>query len=302
MTATATLSAPVQQPSTISFDELCSKAFWQSHFPKLTMEAKPKQAFTKPHQPLGLITQRMMKEGYFGDNDPTLARHAATISDAVKRCVAMGLPPVFVFLFDEPWECYYRLKPVLSHLLGEDYKLLPDFWAWHVDPQKAQNGWNPHRDKGYWSLDKQGIPLSLTVWIPLSEATPMNSCIYMVPAHLDPTYGTPRDKEHIAPHYAVRALPAKPGDWLCWNQAVLHWGGPSSEFAIAPRISMALEFQRGGIGEFNSPLLPSDSYPDFTFRLQLIAKQILQYQHMYGFSQELCDLAGFILNNAGKPS
>jgi hypothetical protein len=128
----------------------------------------------------------------------------------------------------------------------------------------------------------------------------MNSCIYVVPAHLDPTYGTPRDKEHIAPMYAVRALPAKPGDYMCWNQAIFHWGSPSSEFSTQPRISMALEFQRGDIGEFNSPLLDSEPFPDFTFRLQLIAKQILQYQHMYGFSQELRNLAAYILNTATK--
>ena len=296
-------AAPVTMPaqsSTVSFHELCSKAFWQAQFPKMTMEAKPKQAFTKPHQALSRLGARMMKEGYFGESDNTIARHAPVIAAAIERCIGMGLPPVFVFLFDEPWECYHRLKPVLTALLGEDYKLLPDFWAWHVDPTKAQSGWNPHRDKGYWSLDKNGAPLSLTVWMPLSDANPMNSCIYIVPAHMDPTYGTPRDKEHSAPMHAIRALPAKPGDYLCWNQAVLHWGSPSSEFATAPRMSMALEFQRGGIGEFNSPLLPHEPYPDFAFRLQLIAKQILQYQHMYGFSQELRELASYILNNAGN--
>lgn len=299
MNATATMTSPTPS-STISFAELCDKKFWQAQFPNLTMEATASKSVTKPHQDLERITARMLKDGYFGDSDAIIFRHTNAIAEGVKRCVAMGLPPVFVFLFDEPWECYHRLKPVLSHLLGDDYKLLPDFWAWHVDPQKAQSGWTPHRDKGYWSLAPDGSPLSLTVWMPLSDANPMNSCIYMVPAHLDPTYGTKRDAEHSMPPYAIRALPAKPGDYLCWNQAVLHWGSPSSEFATAPRISMALEFQRSNIGEFNSPLLPSDPYPDFNFRLRLIAKQILQYQHMYGFSQELRDLAAFILNNTGQ--
>ncbi len=296
-TTTARAEAPAQP---ITFAELCSKAFWQQRFPELAMETKPKQSFTKPKQSLERIGARMAKDGYFGDADAILARHAPLIADAVKRCVSMGLPPVFVFLFDEPWECYHRLKPVIASILGDEYKLLPDFWVWHVDPAKAQSGWTPHRDKGYWSLAPDGTPLSLTLWIPLTDANTMNSCIYMVPAHMDPTYGTPRDKEHIAPYHGVRALPAKPGEYLCWNQAVFHWGSPASEFASEPRISMALEFQRGGIGEFNSPLLPSEPYPDFTFRLQLIAKQILQYQHMYGFSQELCNLATYILNTTGQ--
>ncbi|NBO19596.1 MAG: hypothetical protein EBV03_10320, partial [Proteobacteria bacterium] len=121
----------------------------------------------------------------------------------------------------------------------------------------------------------------------------------IVPAHQDPTYGTPQDNEYRFPPNAVRAMPANPGDYLCWNQAVYHWGSPCSEFGEKPRISMALEFQRGDINPFNQPLLPQSPFPDFTFRLPLVAKQILQYQHMYGFSQNLCDLAAYILNQAG---
>jgi len=43
------------------------------------------------------------------------------------------------------------------------------------------------------------------------------------------------------------------------------------------------------------PLLEQCSRPDFDLRLQLIARQILQYQHMYGLSQELAKLSAHLL-------
>ncbi|MBY0407181.1 MAG: phytanoyl-CoA dioxygenase family protein [Rickettsiales bacterium] len=297
----STTTAPHISEATIgnglTYDQICNRDFWKAELPGLHMEQPIKQSYTQPQQDWDRLSNRMAKDGYFPESDKVLKTHAPSLADAVKHCVSLGLPPVFMFVFDEAWECFHRLKPVLSHVLGENYRLLPDFWAWHVDPTKAQSGWKQHRDKGHWSLDAEKKPYSLTVWVPLTEANTLNSCMYMVPAHLDPTYGTERDQEHIAPYSAIRALPAKPGDYLTWNQAVLHWGSPSSEFASAPRISMAMEFQRGNITPFNQPLLPPEPYPGFGLRLQLIAKQILQYQHMYGFKPDLCNLAQYILNN-----
>jgi hypothetical protein len=296
MTATA---APSRPATGVTQNDILSEDFWKRNFSTLSigrLSARNLHNQGQPHQqPLERIHARMMRDGYFGDSDPNLLSTVKALGDAVKQCVEMGLPPVFIFLFDEAWESFFRLNPVISHLIGRDYKLLPDFWAWHVDPKKKQNGWTPHRDKGSISLAPDGSPLSLTVWIPLSDANPMNSCIYMVPSHLDPTYRTPQEKSLQVPAYNIRALPAQPGDYLCWNQCVYHWGAPSSEFADDVRMSMALEFQRGDIQPFNAPLLDPLTYPDFETRLRLMAKQILQYQHMYGFSQELRDIAAHII-------
>lgn len=44
-----------------------------------------------------------------------------------------------------------------------------------------------------------------------------------------------------------------------------------------------------------SPWLEQKPYPSFDVRLQLVARQILQYQHMYGLSQSLADLAAYLL-------
>jgi hypothetical protein len=44
---------------------------------------------------------------------------------------------------------------------------------------------------------------------------------------------------------------------------------------------MAFEFQRAEVAPMNAPLLPPLAFHDFGARLKLIAKQVLQYRHMY---------------------
>jgi hypothetical protein len=50
------------------------------------------------------------------------------------------------------------------------------------------------------------------------------------------------------------------------------------------RVSMAFEFQRSDVAPFNEPLLEPAQIQPFESRLKLIAKQVLQYKHMYGIT------------------
>ena len=277
----------------LPLEKLADPAFWRARFPDLTIGA-PAQDFTAiplANEPAVVAGDRMRREGYFQGSDPGLADLAAPLAEAVTELAAIGAPPVFIFLFDQAWAAFNRQTRMIASLLGPDYQVLPDFWAWHVDPKGGEAGWRPHRDRGFRSLAPDKTPLSLTVWIPLTPATPDASCMYVLPADRDPTYGTERDGQYQIDLPAIRALPVAPGDWLCWNQAVLHWGSQSSSFAASPRVSMALEFQRGTMPPLNQPLLGTLPEPDFEFRLKLICKQILQYAHMYPLSPELAAVA-----------
>jgi len=286
------------------FTDLGTEAYWRRHFPKLSIGQRLTPALRDRiltrrarDDEIALLDERMAVDGYIQGRDNTLAKNAPLLAAAVKTCKALEVPPTFLFVFDEVWECFYSLNAMLSHFLG-DYRLLPDFWVWHVDPSHEEAGWAPHRDKGRVSLGPDGRPLSLTVWIPLSVATPLTSCMYVLPKGRDPVYGTEQEYEFQIDPPAVRALPGGPGDWFCWNQALLHWGSVSSRFADQPRISMALELQRADVKPFNQPLLPPFSSLDFPSRLLLIAKQILQYRHMYRVHPDIEAYAQSILRKS----
>lgn len=279
------------------------EAFWRKHFPNLSITEKLTGEYlqglldTPAPNTLPLNVERMNVDGYFQDRNPTLERLAPVLADAVRTCKQLDIPPAFLFLFDEAWECFFALYHSLSAFLGPDYKVLPDFWVWHVDPKAGESGWTPHRDKGRSALAPDGSPLSLTVWIPLTESVPLNGCMYILPKSVDPVYGTEQEKQWRIDFPSIRALPGRPGDFFCWNQAVLHWGSRSSPFAEAPRMSMALEFQRADIQPMNNPLLPTFSNLDFPSRLWLIGKQIMQYRHMYKVRPEFEALAQSLLRS-----
>ncbi len=126
--------------------------------------------------------------------------------------------------------------------------------------------------------------------------------MYVVPAHRDPTYNSPQEDERKFGLGDIRALVAEAGEVLCWNQALLHWGSRSSDLAPAPRISLSMEFQRGDLPPFNNPLLDPGLFPDLRGRLVLIAKQLVQYSHMYVATPPVEAFLRTMLGQAGAGS
>lgn len=276
-------------------ESLLTPQFWQALAPSLHLAQPDYNHVPTPSIPSEqsiYLNQLMKHEGYFHGNMGSWHAPLADLTAVIQQLNMLGLPPVFVFIYDEIWQLAYQLSSTISCLLGEEYWMLPDFWAWHIDPAQAEAGWRPHRDKGYRSLREDGTPSSLTAWIPLTPATTLNSCMYILPADRDPVYGTPNDVNWKIDYPSIRALPANSGEFLIWNQAVLHWGSRSSSRAVGqPRISCAFEFQRRDIAAWNQPLITPNSFLSFNQRLNLIGKQILQYQHMYPLSGFLSELA-----------
>lgn len=276
-------------------EKLLTRQFWQTLAPTLHIAHPdynhvPTPAITE--QQNHHLKQLMQHEGYFHGSIGAWHTPLEPLINVMTQLKELGLPPVFAFVYDEIWQLAIKLSSTLSCVLGEGYWMLPDFWAWYIDPAHAETGWKPHRDKGYRSLLPDGSPSSVTVWIPLTPATTLNGCIYLLPADRDPVYATEND-QHWDIHYPeIRALPANPGEFLIWNQAVLHWGSHSSPRAAGqPRISCAFEFQRANIAPWNQPLIVSNGFLTFNQRLMLIGKQIQQYKHMYPLSEFLSHLA-----------
>ena len=273
--------------------ELKDRDGWRARAPGLHIGEdavfRDAKAFRPGNEQAADLSARIREEGYFQLHHDT-GLNLSLMADTVRRFSAEGISPVFAFLFDEFWAPFHALDALYGSILGR-YGLLPHCWVWNVDPRKGDAGWNPHRDMGHVSLRPDGSPIAITTWIPLSEANPLNSCMYMVPAHADPVYGTPRDKEMLFDLPSIRALPVQPGEVLVWNQAVLHWGSRSSPRAEASRVSMAFEFQRLDSPAFALPIIQPGKPLSFEDRLKLIARQVLQYRHMYRVDPEVEKLA-----------
>jgi hypothetical protein len=123
---------------------------------------------------------QIAQEGYFQILNLNWSLPIAHMVQTIRGLSRAGVSPAFAFLYDEFWVPFRRIDPIIKSLLGP-YAVVPDFWAWDVDPARTDSGWAPHRDRGAVSLFPDGSPKSLTVWLPLTPATPLSSCMYVVP-------------------------------------------------------------------------------------------------------------------------
>ena len=273
------------------YNKILEKDFWNKFEKKLNIENicfDKKLMFTK--KVVNENTQKLQNYGYFHYKNPNFFSPINLMSQTLKRINDMNLPPVFGFVYDEFWSIQYQIEDLLNGILGKNYKQLPDFWAWFIT--KGKSGWAPHRDKGSKSLFSNNKPKSVTVWIPLSKATPENSCMYILPANKDKYYNKEKQvnssNDFPGKIENFKALPADPGDLLIWTQEVYHWGSSSDlDHTECPRVSIAFEFQRGDIPPFRDFLLEPNVLPTFEERLVLISMQILQYINMYKFERDL---------------
>jgi hypothetical protein len=235
------------------------------------------------------VKRQLREEGYFQLSEVFGRPEMARLEAGLTALGGAGWPAPFVFLFDEPWLLYARLDGLLSELLGPQYRALAAFFAWVLERSDHSSGWRPHRDHTIRTVGEGGNPDSVTLWVPITEATPENGCIYVVPATRDPNYSGDLELADATSLQDVRALPAEPGSVLGWSHQLLHWGGCASPGVTSPRMSVSAEFQRN-TGPALDEIL-DDKLPSFAVRLALVGKQLIAYQHMQQPSSQLLDIA-----------
>ena len=103
----------------------------------------------------------LIKEGYSRFDPPDWGVDIDLLADAIGTLVESGASPVLGFVYDEIWVLFSRLRTFLGHLIGPEYRQLPDFWLWHVAASDDDAGWAPHRDRGARALDTDGRPKSV---------------------------------------------------------------------------------------------------------------------------------------------
>jgi Phytanoyl-CoA dioxygenase (PhyH) len=275
---------------TVTREQVMDRDFWLALAPGFHIADS---SYLRPdnHPPDVSEADGLGSDGYIQLKNLDLGADFPAMANVARAIAAAGLDAVFAFVYDEFWRPFFRLDPLFRKLLGGPYTFLPELWTWNVDHTKGQAGWKPHRDRGRQALFDDGSPKSLTTWIAISEATPLNGCIYMVPASEDPTYGREDEAHWKFRHMSIRALPCTPGDVLVWNQAVVHWGAKSSPRASESRVSMSFETQRLDVPTAAAPLIAPWQIMPFEERLKLIGKKILHYSHINPADPVLAALA-----------
>ncbi len=207
------------------------------------------------------------------------------IAEAIERLVASGLPPLFVYAFEELWRVADALQTTTSALMGARYVVIEDFWAFRVPPGKT--GWAPHRGVNV-MLDRHA-PEYLNAWIAISDVEVDRACMHFVSLDDDPGY-VARDLAKLDTSRGV-AAPVSAGDLLLWNANTLHWGGASSELAAGPRCSITFTLCReDALTRSDLGARPSTSaglIADPWARLDAIARQIGVYGSDDAMSAEL---------------
>lgn len=267
--------------------------YWRELIPEMTVERPPAAAAVGETQPEDAfevaILKQVQDDGWF-QLDPVFAAAAlGRLNNALNVLMGAGWLPVFCFMYDEFWSLTRAaaVRRVLSMLLGPRYRQRPSFWTHYVEARPGAHGWRPHTDASHSpGLLPSGRPAMMSLWIPLSEATLDNGCMYVIPTSGHPTIGarfgsladvTRDELETIL--QSSRALPAQAGSVLGWHGHVVHWGSAASGRSPHPRISLALEFQNEElVAELPTLLLdPEGPLPSFRQRLLLIAAQIKMY-------------------------
>jgi hypothetical protein len=274
-----------------SAEQVLDRDYWRGLNPGLSIDG-PQDAGAFEGAPLADDDAARLLAGIRSDGwyhmPPTLDSSAIErLRLALEPLHERGLPLSFSFVYDEFWLVARApsLQRLVSSALGTGYRQISNVWCHYVHPTKRASGWQPHVD-GFHNAEQR-----LTAWIPLTEATLDNGCMYAIPKGIVPPGGALADADVHKLLQSTRAMPAKPGEVIGWTFEVVHWGGSVSEAATHPRIALSFEFIGAGAEpeESERPLYPvAEPLPSFEERVYCICRGLVQYR---GFEPSLLRFA-----------
>lgn len=255
---------------------------WLSFAPQLSIGAcQTVDEIDFPESALRGIADHFWAQGYLRIPDVLGDHELAPVRDAMQALHYRGIPPVYIYLYDQPWLLFARLGELVRHFLGETFAVLPNLWAWHLS-REGERGWPPHLDcdaQTVFGVGDAAVLMSLSLWLPLTDANEENGCMYVLPRPKEAGCRNAFSLENINVGDAV-ALPVKAGSVLGWPQDLYHWGGAYSTKAQNSRLSLSLEFQNCAFDPLAEPLLDLTDLPPYRERRALIEAQFTNYRHI----------------------
>jgi hypothetical protein len=200
-------------------------------------------------------------------------------------------------LFDNTWELAASSRSVLEKSTLETNRFQFDILAWYID----SGGFSPHRDRQpedvAASFEKDDAKFA-TQWIALTDATPENSCLYVIPKGSDPGYlgGDTEDEDPLRralpnkeAFQQIRALPRQQGQSVLFTHRIIHWGSardPASR--QPPRIAISFvcsdpTFEKPYV---DPAYFTSEKAPPFHIRMLLVCAQLLIYYQRFNIPKE----------------
>jgi len=259
-----------------------SAEFWRRMAPELTIsdgqpKCGPSDPGMTPDPALGNSNRlRLVNDGFVHLKRETPERTLPMIAAAMNRIVKAGLPAAFIGVYDEVWTLVAQMNGAIDGIFDGKGAMVPNFWACHG---QVAPGLSAGRNRAGHGVFADGTPKTITVWMPLTEATPENGCVYVVPAGQDRNYGKSGAMQADASLPGIRALPAQAGDALIWTGETYRWQArPDRRGREKPLLSLTWEFQSRAIAPLEGLLIDSYPYVPFETRLALVARQMPRYR------------------------
>lgn len=289
--------------SCLTSKERTDPSFWNKFCHSLSIEGKATAEPITSTIPLDESTRwknKLVSSGYVLVDECMDAALIKRLAEGIEQLHEVGLPATFIFLFDETWDLARASRSILKSSSHSNNDFNFDLLAWFVEAGKG--GFSPHRDRqpedAASTFYPDGQAKFLTHWIALSEASPENSCLHVIPKTHDPGYingdndsedplrrALP-DKESFQ---HIRALPRKPGQSILFTHRIIHWGSKNDpDSAFPPRIAISFVCSNPS---YESPLLKADYFveeriPPFHIRLLLVCAQLLIYYQRFDLNRE----------------
>jgi len=255
-----------------------SPEFWRRMAPDLTIsDSHPRLAGDRPLRDIETERMRLRNDGFLHLADGPRSGDLQRIANAMSRIVRAGLPAAFIGVYDEVWSLVAQNSALIAGIFEGNGAMVPNFWASHSATNAGLAAMRRRPGNGIFT---NGSPSNITVWIPVTDATPENGCIYVVPAGQDRNYGKSGAPRADASLSGIRALPAKAGDMLIWSGETYHWQGrPERTRGGAALLSLTWEFQSRDIPPLEGALVDSFPFVPFETRLGLLAHQMPNHRH-----------------------